>query len=264
MNKTVVITGASGGIGYQTAKIFVEEGYTVYGLSRKAGDLPGVRYISTDLTDEDSVKAAFVKINSEAGAVNILINNAGSGISGAIEFTDLSDAQYQLDLNFFGTVRCIKHALGIMRQTGGNIVNISSVAGVFALPFQAFYSASKSAVNALTMSLRNEIRGFGNINVCAVMPGDVKTGFTSSRHKSEAGDDIYGGIISRTIAGMEKDEENGMTPEYMGRLIYKVATKRRLRPFYTGGPQYKLLVFLDRLMPKSFVSYVLGKMYIKH
>lgn len=264
MKKTVVITGASGGIGYHAAKHFLDGGYTVYGLSRKAGDLEGVKYISTDLTDEKSVVSAFERINSEAGAIDILINNAGSGISGAIEFTELSDAQYQMDINFFGAVRCIKCALGIMRRSGGKIVNISSVAAVFPLPFQAFYSASKSAVNALTMSLRNEVRRFGNIQVCAIMPGDVKTGFTSSRRKNEAGDEIYGGTISRTIAGMERDEENGMTPEYMGRLIYKIATKRKLKPFYTGGPRYKLLVFLDRLMPKSFVSYVLGKMYIKN
>ena len=169
-----------------------------------------------------------------------------------------------MDVNFFGTVRCIKCALGIMRQKGGKIINISSVAAVFPLPFQAFYSASKSAINALTMSLRNEVGKFGNIQVCAIMPGDVKTGFTSARKKSEAGDEIYGGSISRTIAGMERDEENGMTPEYMGRLIYKIATKGKLKPFYTGGPQYRLLVLLDRLVPKSFVSYVLGKMYIKH
>lgn len=263
MIKTVVITGASSGIGYHAARFFLDGGYTVYGLSRKAGDLEGVKYISVDLTDEESVKAAFDRIVSETGRIDILINNAGSGISGAIEFTELSDAQYQMDVNFFGMVRCIKCALGIMRQNGGKIVNISSVAAVFPLPFQAFYSASKSAVNALTMSLRNEVRKFGNIQVCAIMPGDVKTGFTSSRRKNETGDDIYGGTISRTIAGMEHDEENGMTPEYIGRLIYRIAIKRKLKPYYIGGHQYKLFVFLDRVLPKSFASYVLGKMYVK-
>jgi len=263
MKKTVVITGASSGIGYHAAKFFLDGGYTVYGLSRKAGDLAGVKYISADLTDEKSVISAFDKIRAETGAIHILINNAGSGISGAVEFTELSDAEYQMDINLFGMVRCIKCALGIMRQSGGKIVNISSVAAVFPLPFQAFYSASKSAVNALAMSLRNEVRRFGNIQVCAIMPGDVKTGFTSSRRKNETGDEVYGKTISGTIAGMERDEENGMPPEYMGRLIYKIATKRKLKPFYIGGPKYKLLVFLERFLPKSFVSYVLGKMYIK-
>jgi short-subunit dehydrogenase len=113
------------------------------------------------------------------------------------------------------------------------------------------------------MSLRNEVRKFGNIQVCAIMPGDVKTDFTSSRRKNETGDDVYGGIISNTISGMERDEENGMSPEYMGWLIYKVATKRKLKPFYIGGHRYKVFVFLERLLPKSFVSYVLAKMYIK-
>jgi len=263
MKKTVVITGASSGIGYHAAKYFLDGGYKVYGLSRNAGDLAGVKYISTDLTDDTSVIAAFDKIISETGAIDILINNAGSGISGAVEFTDLQDAKYQLDINFFGMVRCIKCVMGVMRKNGGKIINISSAAAVFPLPFQAFYSASKAAVNALTLSLRNEVRKFGNIQVCAIMPGDVKTGFTYARRKNETGDEIYGGTISRTIACMERDEVNGMTPEYMGRLIYKIATKRKLKPFYVGGNKYKLFVFLERLLPKSFVTYVLSKMYIK-
>lgn len=263
MKKTVVITGASSGIGYYAAKFFLNDGYTVYGLSRKAGDLAGVTYIRTDLTDQASVMSAFDKILAEAGAIDILINNAGSGISGAIEFTELSDAQYQFDVNVFGMVRCIQCALGAMRKRGGKIVNVSSVAAVFPLPFQAFYSASKAAVNALTMSLRNEVRRFGNIQVCAILPGDVKTDFTSSRRKSQAGDEVYGGTISSTIAGMERDEENGMTAEYMGRLIYKIATKRKFKPFYIGGHKYKLFVLLERWLPKSFACYVLGKMYIK-
>ncbi|NLG52839.1 MAG: SDR family NAD(P)-dependent oxidoreductase [Clostridiales bacterium] len=263
MKKTVVITGASRGIGYCAAKCFLDSGYTVYGLSRRAGDLDGVKFIRADLTDEESVISAFDKIISEAGAIDILINNAGSGISGAVEFTELTDARYQMDVNFFGMVRCIKCALGIMRRNGGRIINVSSVAAVFPLPFQAFYSASKSAVNALTMALRNEVRRFGNIQVCAIMPGDVKTGFTAFRRKNEAGDEVYGGTISGTIAGMERDEENGLAPEYLGRLIFKIAGKRRLRPFYTGGFVYKLFVFFERLLPKSFVSYILAKMYIK-
>jgi len=263
MKKTVVITGASSGIGYHAARCFLEGGYTVYGLSRKAGDLKGVKYISTDLTDETSVRAAFDTILAEAGGIDILINNAGAGISGAVEFTELSEAEYQFDVNFFGMVRCIQCALGAMRKSGGKIVNVSSAAAVFPLPFQAFYSASKAAVNALTLALRNEVRQFGNIQVCAILPGDVKTGITSARRKSHAGDEVYGGTISATIAGMERDEENGMTAEYMGRLIYTIATKRKLKPFYVGGRKYQVLVLLERLLPKSFVCYVLGKMYIK-
>lgn len=263
MKKVVVITGASSGIGYQTARVFAENGYIVYGLSRTAGDLSSVNYIPTDLTNEDSVIAAFENIKADAGTIDILVNNAGTGISGAIEFTDLNDAIYQFNVNFFGMVRCIKCALGIMRPKGGNIINISSAAAVFPLPFQAFYSASKSAINALTLSLRNEIRGFKNLHVCAIMPGDVKTGFTSARQKCEIGDDIYCGIIAPTIAGMERDEEYGMSPELLGMHIFKIATKRRLKPLYTIGIQYKLLVFLERLLPKRFVSLLMGKMYLK-
>ncbi|MGI6279210.1 MAG: SDR family oxidoreductase [Acutalibacteraceae bacterium] len=263
MKKTVVITGASAGIGYHAARVFLKNGYTVYGISRKPSDLEGLKHISADLTDESSVVSAFDKIVSEAGWIDILINNAGSGISGAVEFTDISDAKYQFDVNFFGMVRCIKCALPVMRKNGGKIINVSSLAAVFPLPFQGFYSASKAAVNALTMSLRSEVKKFGNIQICAILPGDVKTGFTSARRKNETGDDVYGGTISATIAGMERDEENGMTPEYMGRLIYKIATKPNFKPFYVGGKRYKPLVFLEKILPKRLVSYILFKMYIK-
>ena len=102
MSGTVVITGASGGIGRATAELFASRGHTVYGLSRRAGDLESVRYISTDVTDEDSVKSAFERIRSEVGRIDLLINNAGFGISGATEFTSLEDAKRLFDVNFFG------------------------------------------------------------------------------------------------------------------------------------------------------------------
>jgi NAD(P)-dependent dehydrogenase (short-subunit alcohol dehydrogenase family) len=263
MSKVAVITGASGGIGHFTAKAFAENGYTVYAISRKAGTLDTVNYLQADVTDEDSVKAAFTKILAQTdGAIDILVNNAGTGISGAVEFTELRDALYQLDVNLLGTVRCIQCVLPAMRKRGGNIVNISSVAAIFPLPFQAFYSLSKTAVNSLTLALRSELRTFP-IGVCSILPGDAKTGFTAARRKNDAGDALYGGIIAPTVAGMEKDEDRGKNPEIVGRQIFKIATKRRLKPFYATEFIYSLAIVLERFLPKRFVSFIVGKLYVK-
>lgn len=262
MSGTVVITGASGGIGRATAELFVSRGHTVYGLSRRAGDLESVRYISTDVTDEDSVKSAFERIRSEVGRIDLLINNAGFGISGATEFTSLEDAKRLFDVNFFGGFLCSKYAIPLMRERGGRIINISSAAAIFSIPFQSFYCASKAAVNSLSMALSNEIKDF-NISVTALMPGDVKTGFTSARVKSSEGEEIYRGAIEKSVATMEKDEINGMTPEYIAGQIYKIASKPKVKPLYALGAQYKLFAALSKLLPSGFVNAVVGKMYVK-
>lgn len=262
MSGTVVITGASGGIGRAAAELFAQNGYTVYGLCRRGGDAAGVRYIATDVADEISVKSAFERIAGEAGRIDLLINNAGFGISGATEFTSLEDAKRLFDVNFFGSFLCAKYAIPLMREKGGRIVNISSAAAIFSIPFQSFYSASKAAINSLTMALRNELKDFG-ISVTALMPGDVRTGFTAARVKSTAGEDIYRGVIEKSVATMEKDELGGMTPEYIARQIYKIAVKPRVKPLYALGTQYKLFALLSKVLPNGFICAVVGKMYVK-
>ncbi len=258
----VVVTGASEGIGYEIARAFAQDGYYVYGLSRSLRGPEGVTLIPMDVRDDDSVTLAFNQIEQEAGKVDILINNAGFGISGAAEFAG-DQALSQMDVNFLGTLRCISRALPLMRPGGGRIVNISSLAAVFPIPFQSLYSASKAAVNALSMALINELKGFG-IQVCAVMPGDVRTGFSKSRRKITEGGDIYRGVIGPSVAVMEKDEAAGMAPELVGRRIYEIATARRLKPLYTIGVKYKVFLFLKRILPPGAVVFILGKMYVRH
>ena len=198
-NKIAVVTGGTSGIGREAALYLAKNGCTVYELSRRKEGVDGLRHISADVTDEESVGAAVAQILAEAGRIDILVNNAGFGISGAVEFTDTAEAQRQLDVNFFGMVRMNKAAIAVMRQQGsGRIVNLSSVAAPVPIPFQTYYSASKAAINSYTMALGNELRPFG-ITVCAVMPGDIKTGFTAARRKVAEGDDVYGGRISRSV-----------------------------------------------------------------
>lgn len=262
MGGTVVITGASGGIGKAAAERFLRGGYTVYGLYRRGQDIAGVRRIAADVTDEVSVRSAFELISGEVGRIDLLINNAGFGISGATEFTSLEDAKRLFDVNFFGGFLCAKYAVPLMREKGGRIINISSAAAIFSIPFQSFYSASKAAVNSLSMALRNELKEFG-ISVTALMPGDVKTGFTTAREKSTGGGELYRGMIEKSVATMEKDEINGMTPEYIAEQIYKIAVKPGVKPLYAIGAQYKLFALLSKLLPGGFINAVVGMLYVK-
>ena len=214
MSEIAVITGGTSGIGKATALCLREAGYTVYELSRREQGVEGLHHIRCDITDEDQVRAAVAEIIGQAGRIDVLINNAGFGISGAVEFTDTAEAQRLLDVNFFGMVRMNKAVIPHMRQAGrGRIVNLSSVAAPCPIPFQAYYSAGKAAVNAYTMALANELRPFG-ITVCAVQPGDIHTGFTAARVKTMAGDDVYQGRIGRSVQRMEHDEQTGMESVY--------------------------------------------------
>jgi NAD(P)-dependent dehydrogenase (short-subunit alcohol dehydrogenase family) len=260
--KVVAITGASSGIGRATAKYFNRRGWKVYNISRSPSEEAGITDIAADVTAEEEIQKAFAQIRSESGRLDLLVNNAGFGISGAVEFTELSDARDQFDVNFFGTFICIKAALPMLKESQGRIICMSSAAAIFAIPFQSFYSATKAAVNVLVSALATELKPF-KVSVCALQLGDVKTGFTAARVKSYAGDDVYGGAIGRSVAVMEKDEQSGMPPETIAAAIYKTANKRKVKPIYTVGIQYQLLAFLNKLLPHSLVNYVIRKMYIK-
>lgn len=256
----VVVTGGSSGIGLATAQLFAKKGHKVYELSRSGEDSPGITHITADVTDEDAVNAAFSEIAEKEGQIDVLINNAGFGISGAVELTGLLEAKRLMDVNFFGSFICNKAAIPYLRETKGSIVHVSSVGGPIAIPFQAFYSCSKAAINALTLALANEVRPFG-IRVSAVMPGDAKTGFTAVREKSIAGSELYGNRIEKSVAVMERDEQNGAPPISIARAIYKQAKKKRPKPIHTIGLQYKAFIMLYRVLPWRLVNWVVGKMY---
>lgn len=262
-NKIALVTGGSSGIGRCTATALKNKGCKVYEFSRR--DIPneGIIHISADVTDENAVKSAVEQIISAEGKIDILINCAGFGISGAVEFTEEKEARKQFDVNFFGTVNVTRSVLPFMREKkSGRIVNVSSVAAVAHIPFQTYYSASKAAIESYTCCLANEVRPFG-ITVTAVQPGDIATEFTAAREKSFAGDDIYGGRIGRSVAGMEKDEEKGMSPEKAGEYIAKIALKKKVKPAYAIGMTYKLLAVLCKVFPSSVRNYIVGILYAK-
>ena len=261
MGNVVVITGGSSGIGKSTASLFVSKGCTVYELSRTGKSENGVRHITADITRPEDIQNAFKEIFDREGRLDLLINNAGMGISGAIEFTSAEQAHRIFDVNFFGTFLCCKEALPYLRKSSGSrIINLSSVAAPLSIPFQAFYSATKAAINSLTLALTNEVRPFG-IRVSAVMPGDVHTGFTAAREKNEDGSALYGEVIKRAVSSMEKDELTGMTPDFIAGVIYRVSQKRNPKALYTAGGKYKLFVFISKILPVNLVNKLVGKIY---
>lgn len=257
--KVAVITGASAGIGLATAKLFIKRGYKVYNLSRKPAD--GVESIPTDVSDKGNVFQSVEKIVKIENRIDVLINCAGFGISGAVEDTAEDAVRKIFDVNYFGTLFAIQAVLPVMRANGGGtIINLSSAGAPLSLPFQAFYSCTKSAVTSLTEALRIEVKPF-NIKVTEILPGDVKTEFTARREKNKSNSIVYGERIDRSVGKMEKDEQNGMPPDVIANIAYKLAEKKNPPVYVVGGGSYKILVALGRYLPKRLIVWAIGKLY---
>ena len=259
--KIAVVTGGSSGIGRCTAAALRDKGYLVYEFSRRHIPISGVNHLSVDVTDEEMVTSAIHHIMKAEGKIDAVVNCAGFGISGAVEFTTTEQAKSQFDVNFFGTVNVNKAVFPVMHQQGsGHIVNISSVAATAHIPFQTFYSASKAAISSYSYALANEVKPYG-IHVTVVELGDICTGFTKARQKSIFGADEYGGRISRSVSQMEHDEQNGMDPARIGRYIAGIVEKKKPAVVYVAGAQYKFLSLLCKLLPAAARGKIVGKIY---
>lgn len=257
---TILITGGSSGIGAATCDYFARRGWTVFELSRHGQSATNIIHIDCDVCDETSVQNAIAQVLTLTDHFDVVISNAGYGISGPIECTPIEQVTHQMDVNFIGAIRFTQAVLPQLRkQRYGRIIYTSSVAATLAVPYQAFYSASKAAINAAALALANELRDW-NISVSVLMPGDVKTGFTSARKKSTNKQQIYKNA-EKAIAIMEHDEQNGMEPIEMAKLFYHIATCRSPKPQYIGGTIYRLFCFLDRILPKRFVNWLEYKVY---
>ena len=258
--RTLLISGGSSGIGKATVNYFARKGWMVYELSRHGISRENVVHIDCDVTDEPSVADAVSAVLAQTDRLDVVIANAGFGISGTIEFTETEDVRHQFDVNFFGALHLAKAVLPKLReQQGGTIIFTSSVAAILAVPYQAFYSATKAAINAMALALQNEVRDFG-IHVSVLMPGDVQTGFTAARNKSAAGEDVYT-AAHKAVATMEHDERHGMSAEQMAKCFWRIANKQNPAPQYVGGGSYKVLCFLDRILPKRLVNWIEYKVY---
>jgi len=261
MNKTVLISGASSGIGLSLANKMQEDGYTVIGLSRKKPSNISFKYYECDLTNMELIKTVSKKIILDYNTIDILINCAGVGTGGAIEEISDQDLLWVYNVNLFGTVELIKNLLPALKTSKkAKIINIGSVAGEITIPYQTSYSMSKSSLQRLTEGLRIELKQF-NIDACTVLPGDTKTGFTSNRKTILNKNSPYKRNVERSIAKMEKDEQNGVSPNRVVKVIYKVINRNRMPIQVVVGLDYKFLVFLSRVLPRRLVEYIITKMY---
>lgn len=268
--KSIVVTGASSGIGQAAANMLAKKGATVFALSRRfsTGEkcILGtgvIIHVQCDVTDNCSVDKAFSFILSETEQIYGLVNCAGIGIAGAVEETSEEELAGQMDCNLYGVLRILRAALNKMRDQGkGYVINMSSVGGVIGLPFQGMYSASKFALEGLSEALRNEIRPFG-IKVCLIEPGDVRTGFTRSRRytRQTKESSIYRRGFCSAINAMSVSEEKGMPPEKVARLIVKALSMKNPPVRLVAGGGYKALCIIKRFLPDRLVSWVVFRMY---
>ncbi|MBR1891528.1 MAG: SDR family NAD(P)-dependent oxidoreductase [Clostridia bacterium] len=262
MSKVAIVTGASKGIGLSTARILKEAGYIVYGLSRSGKSCDGVKAVCCNVTDCARLEAVYAEIFEREGSIDLLVNNAGLGISGAVEFTTDEQVKKIIDLNLLSVEKSCRLALKYLRMSKGRIINLSSVAGLLPIPFQTYYTATKSAVLYFSRALDLEVRTYG-VRVVAVLPGDTKTSFTDSRDKNTLGEEVYGDRIARSVARMEKDERGGVSPDKVAKVILKQAKIKSPKPYAIVGFDYKLLVLLSRILPQKLVDKILYKLYAK-
>ncbi len=256
--RVVLVTGASSGIGRACATHLAGRGYRVYGTSRRAGGgQPGsVAMLVADVTDDRSVEQAVAAVLEREGRLDIVVNNAGMGIAGPVENTSIEQAKRQLEVNFFGAFRVCRAVLPALRsQRSGYIVNIGSIGGLIAIPYQAMYSASKFALEGLSESLRMEVRPFG-VKVVVIEPGDHKTAITENRTAISSGTDAYSQSFQAALARTAHDEQNGPGPEQVARLLYRIVNTRNPRLRYPIGPAtQRAAVWLKRLLPYSVTEY---------
>jgi NAD(P)-dependent dehydrogenase (short-subunit alcohol dehydrogenase family) len=263
MTRVILITGISTGFGRQTAHCLSEQGHSVYGTVRKDCETSGrVNVLKMDLTDIESIKKAVANVVEKEGRIDILINNAGMHTGGPIETTSPENIRLQMDTNFIGMVYLTNSVLPIMRkQGGGMIINISSIGGLIGLPFQAFYSASKFAVEGFSEALRMEVRDF-NIKVVVVNPGDFHTNNSANRRNFLAPAGPYQKQFEKSLSIIEKDESGGWDPEILAGRIAKIVECRNPGQRYViASFEQRLAVILKRILPGRWFMRILASHY---
>lgn len=267
MAKTVLITGASAGIGKATAIYLAQKGYNVFGGARRTEKMEelkkyNIKLVSLDVTNEESLVACVNQINEEAGCIDILINNAGFGSQGAIEDISMKEAIYQMEVNVFGAMRLTQLVLPEMRKNKfGKIVNISSLGGKIALPLGGWYHASKFAMEGLSDTLRKEVKSFG-IDVIVIEPGGIKSEWGDIALDNLvriSGSSAYKKMVDGAVAGYRKTESNNSDPIVIAKLIKRAIEAKYPKTRYTGGSMSKTLLFLrsvlsDKMLDKLIMS----------
>jgi short-subunit dehydrogenase len=258
--RVCLVTGASSGIGHATALELLRAGHTVYGVARRVDKMGAIRAarghtLSMDIQNEADIERVVSTILSEQGRIDVVVNNAGIGLHGAIEDTPLDQARAVFEVNLFGIARLIQLVLPHMReQASGTIVNVSSIGGELALPLGAWYYASKHALEAFSDTLRQEVRRFG-IDVVIVQPGIIKTGFekeTPTELRAVSGKGAYRSMAEAMAKRAETSlgaNSKASDPAVVAKTIRKAVESATPKPRYAVGYMAGTLLRLNRVLP---------------
>jgi NAD(P)-dependent dehydrogenase (short-subunit alcohol dehydrogenase family) len=252
--QVALVTGASAGIGKACAARLAEAGWTVTGASRRGtgGSAPAWTGLVMDVDQDASVQAGVARVIERDGRIDALVAAAGWGIAGAAEYTSIAEAKAQFETNFWGCVRGVQAVLPQMRkQQHGRIVLISSIGGVIGIPFQAYYSASKFALEGFAEALAYEVAPFA-IQVTLVQPGNIATDFTANRRRAEVrpGDAAYAEAVTRAVSVMEHDEARGAPAERVAMTVERVLKAGRApRRVSVGKAEERAGLLAKRLLP---------------
>ncbi len=264
MNKVVLITGASSGIGKTTAEFLTQKGYIVYGSSRKIlQDKFTFNMLQLDVNKVDTIQKAIAFVLKKEGRLDVLINNAGMGITGPIEETPTEEMRHVFNTNLFGAIEVMKAVLPQMRkQKSGLIINITSIAGYMGLPFRGIYSASKGAFEIVTEALRMEVKDFG-IHVTNVAPGDFATNIAAGRYHTPVFEDsAYKEIYRKNLETMDAHVDSGSDPKQMAEKIFKIIQNPNPKIHYkVGSFMQKFSIVLKRILPDKMYEKLLMKHY---
>ncbi len=264
MNKVVLITGGSSGIGKSIGEFLTEKGFIVYGTSRNPERYTESKFsiLQLDVKKMETIQQTITTIIKKEGKLDVLINNAGAGITGAIEEIPESEIKANFDTNFFGPINVIKAVLPQMRkQQSGLIINITSIAGYMGLPYRGIYSASKGALELLTEAFRMELKDF-NIKMTNMAPGDFATNIAAGRyHAPLLENSPYKKPYGNTLELMNAHVDSGSDPNLMARAVLKVINTKNPKPHYkVGAFMQKFSIVLKRVLPDT----VYEKMLMKH
>lgn len=255
--KNIIITGASSGIGKALKEHYRKKGNRVFDISRTIDDK--VDSFSCDVSDKTGMVKVFETIAKQVENIDILINCAGFGLSGAIELIPTEKIQAEYDVNVIGSINAIQLALPLMSKKG-KIINISSACALFPLPYRAFYCSSKAAVSMLSDCLRMELCQT-KIQSTAICPCDIKTNFTKNRVKNYETNERYGETIRLSAERIDSREDKRMSLEKAIKIMVKIIDKKKLKPEYVMGARNKFMNFVQRFFPKSWRIKVLTKIF---
>ena len=259
MSKTIIITGTSSGIGFALAEHFGKKGNKVYGLSRKSVESAYFKSIPTDITDNNQVQNAIAEILKTEHKIDVLINNAGMGMVGAVEDSTKEDITKLFNLNLIGAVQTMTAVMPNMRQNKyGKIINVSSIGSEMGLPFRGFYSASKSALDKVTEAMRYEVTQW-NVDVCSLHLGDIKTNIAENRVKTKVSEP-YKSIFDKVYSIMNSHVDDGTEPIDVAIYIENLLNKKKWKAhYYFGKLGQKIGVPLKWILPQNVYENLMKK-----